>query len=186
MSESRVTRSKKSLVKDSLVIWITGFSGAGKTTLAKSLKAEIFNNLHINAIHLDGDELRAAFDAETNTFDKKSRLNLALTYARLTRLLAMQGNIVIVSTISMFSEVYEWNRLNQPNFFEIFLDIPFDELTARNSKGLYSDVRGNPQPDVAGVDVSCDLPDRPDLILDSLYNGQTMSEICSAIFKDRA
>lgn len=185
MIESGVTKSKKSLVEDGFVIWITGFSGAGKTTLAKSLRAEIFNSFNINAIHLDGDELRVAFDAESNTFDKQSRLHLALTYARLTRLLAIQGNIVIVSTISMFSEIYVWNRLNQPNLFEIFLDISFDELTVRNSKGVYSDVRGNQRTDVAGVDVSCDLPDSPDLVLDSFYNGQNVSEICLAIFKGR-
>lgn len=83
------------------VIWLTGLSGAGKTTLARALLKYL-----PRAVLLDGDELREALGVATSGFDAASRKKLALTYARLAGLLARQGLTVVVATISLFHDVH--------------------------------------------------------------------------------
>lgn len=115
------------------VIWITGLSGAGKTTLAKALQPQI-----PGSILLDGDELREALGSSRGGFDRESRLELARVYSRLAGLLARQGHTVIVATISLFHELHAQNRAMLPGYIEIFLDIPEEERRARDPKGLYA------------------------------------------------
>ncbi len=81
------------------VIWLTGLSGAGKTTIAHELlKRAVAAGK--SPILLDGDELRWALGA-TSKFDPDARRELGLTYARLCRLLSIQGHAVICATISL-------------------------------------------------------------------------------------
>lgn len=138
------------------VFWITGLSGAGKTTLARALQRALPGSLL-----LDGDELRAALGSETRGFDAESRRQLALSYARLAGLLARQGATVIVATISLFHELHAWNRANLPGYVEIFLDVPEDVRRKRDPKGLYA---GNVV-NMAGAEVKAELPLDPHLHL---------------------
>ena len=94
------------------VIWITGLSGAGKTSLArevvKSLKV-----LQKPVLWLDGDELRKTLGVENSystDFSVEARLMLSKTYSRLCKLISDQEMIVVISTIALFHEVHEWNR----------------------------------------------------------------------------
>ena len=151
-----------------MVIWITGLSGAGKTTLAK----EIVNQLateNKEPILLDGDQLREIFIDSTNqatsTHDRSSRLTLALKYSGLARLLSDQGFWVIVATISLFKEVHLWNRKNLKNYFEVFLDTPIQELKKRDSKKIYSRFFENEISNVAGLDLEVDRPSCPDQLV---------------------
>lgn len=116
------------------VIWITGLSGSGKTTLAKAL----IPHLSAPAVLLDGDELRSALGMAEAGYDRPSRQRLALSYARLARLLAEQGLTVVVATISLFHAVHDWNRANQPGYLEVWLDVPEKECRRRDPKGLYA------------------------------------------------
>ena len=114
-----------------MVIWITGLSGAGKTTLAKELVSQLATE-NKEPILLDGDQLREIFFDSSNqaisAHDRSSRLALALKYSGLARLLSEQGFWVIVATISLFKEVHDWNRKNFKNYYEVFLDTPIEEL----------------------------------------------------------
>lgn len=115
------------------VIWITGLSGSGKTTLANALQDKL-----PGSILLDGDELREVLESSSHGFDKNSRLKLAQIYSRLAGLLAKQGHIVIVATISLFHELHEQNRAMLPGYLEIFLDVQEEERRRRDPKGLYA------------------------------------------------
>ena len=75
--------------------------------------------------------------ANTENHGREGRLALAMKYAKLCRLIARQGVIVVCSTISMFKEVYLWNRENQPSYFEVYLKVPLSELRKRDPKGIY-------------------------------------------------
>ena len=151
-----------------MVIWITGLSGAGKTTLAKEIVSQLATE-NKKPILLDGDQLRKIFVDSSNqaisAHDRSSRLTLALKYSGLARLLSEQGFWVIVATISLFKEVHNWNRKNLKNYYEVFLDTPIEELKKRDSKKIYSRFFGNEISNVAGLDIEVDQPNAPDLLV---------------------
>lgn len=142
------------------VIWITGLSGAGKTTLARALLREL-----PGAVLLDGDELREVLGAADSGFDPASRRKLALTYARLAGLLARQGLAVIVATISLFHEVHAWNRRNLPGYLEVFLDVPHEVCRRRDAKGLYAARDAGQAGSMVGSGAAAEFPLSPHLVL---------------------
>lgn len=142
------------------VIWITGLSGAGKTTLAHALLPEI-----PEAILLDGDELREVLAATTTGFDAASRKSLAFIYARFARLLARQGKTVIVATISLYHDVHAWNRAHLPGYVEIFLDVSEEIRRQRDPKGLYAGERRGTVQHMAGGMTAVEFPEQPHIRL---------------------
>jgi adenylylsulfate kinase len=152
----------------SAVIWITGLSGSGKSTISK----EIFNDLQKQGekiVCLDGDELRKIFGAttlSTSNHGREGRLALAMKYARLCHTLANQEIIVVIATISMFKEVYGWNRENLPGYFEVYLKVPIEVLRRRDSKGIYKRFDAGEIANVAGLDLEVDEPLNSELVFE--------------------
>jgi len=147
------------------VFWITGLSGAGKTTLGRELWSRL-NAVGRTVTFLDGDALRDAI-AEDLGHSAGERQRSAMRNARLCRLLAEQGADVICATISLFHEVQRWNRENIPGYREIYVRVPIDELRRRDSKGIYARAQRGDARDVVGLDVPAEAPEAPDLILDN-------------------
>ena len=150
------------------VIWITGLSGAGKTTVAEQLTLRIRRG-GWQPILLDGDSLRDLFkniELIHETYNREARIKLALQYAQICKVLSSQGFTVIIATISMFREVYAWNRANFPNYFEVYLKVPLDELRLRDPKKIYQRYDSGNLCDVAGLDLLVDEPLEPHVILD--------------------
>ncbi|MCW5701032.1 MAG: adenylyl-sulfate kinase [Bradyrhizobium sp.] len=163
----------------SAVIWITGLSGAGKTTLA----AEVVNILRSDGkavIMLDGDELRDVFGDEAR-HDRESRLRLALRYSRLCQMLGRQGINVVIATISLFSDVHIWNRTNIPGYFEVYLRVPLEELRRRDPKGIYRRFDSGETTNVAGLDMPIDEPPSPDIIIDFDQAASIRESACSIV-----
>jgi glutamine kinase len=147
------------------VFWITGLSGAGKTTLGQ----ELCNRLRAagrRVTFLDGDALRAVISEDLG-HNSDDRRRSAMRNARLCRLLAEQGSDVVCATISLFHEVQGWNRENIPGYREIYLRVPIDELRRRDSKGIYAGAQRGDARDVVGLDVPAEAPKAPDLVLDN-------------------
>lgn len=147
------------------VIWITGLSGSGKSTTAKQL-ALLLESHQQPVVLLDGDELRTVFEpfmgVETS-YVRAARMAFATVYSNLCTLLARQGLIVIIATISLFDEIHTLNRLTMPNYFEIYLDVPLDVLKQRDIKSVYGSSRENESLNVVGSDLQFDPPKNPDL-----------------------
>lgn len=152
-----------------IVIWLTGLSGAGKTTIARSL----YRALKVatpNLVHLDGDSLREIF-GNSFGYSVEERKKLALSYSRLCKALSEQGINVVCSTISLFREVYEFNRDNLSGYFEVLIDCSPGELMRRDRKGIYSRARNGAENNVIGVDLPYDRPERSDLVIDNSFPG---------------
>ena len=169
------------------VIWITGLSGSGKTTLATELALQI--KIKNNAVvMLDGDILRTIFCPDFSdkaSYDRASRIELAMQYSKLCHELSKQRITVIIATISLFKEIHSWNRENLPGYFEIYLKVPMQTLRQRDPKGIYKKFDAGQLINVAGLDLKVDEPANPDLILDdhdlaSLQH--TVSELINTLF----
>jgi adenylylsulfate kinase len=154
--------------KYSQVIWITGLSGAGKTTLASAVVSRLRADGR-PVVQLDGDELRdvlGAVASNVQNHGREARLALAMKYSHLCRLIASQGITVVIATISLFREIHQWNRQNLPGYFEVYLRVPIDELRRRDPKGIYRRFDTGELSDVAGFDLFIDEPQNPDLLVD--------------------
>lgn len=147
--------------KDGGLIWVTGLSGAGKTTIGNRIY-ERLKEQHPNTVIFDGDALRQAFGNDLG-YSREERLACAMRYARLSRLLAEQGIYVVCCTISMFESVRRWNRENISNYTEIYIEVPLEVLEMRNQKNLYSAVKDGSAQDVVGMDLQLELPEHPDI-----------------------
>jgi adenylylsulfate kinase len=141
------------------VVWITGLSAAGKTTLGEELTKRI-RETREPVIFLDGDSLREIL-GEHSTHSRDDRLRLAFIYSRLCKSLALQNTNVVISTVALFHEVHRWNRDNLPKFLEVFLDVPMTELRRRDPKRIYERFENGEISNVAGLDLEVDFPREP-------------------------
>lgn len=145
------------------VLWITGLSGAGKTTIGKM----VYNSLkkdNDNVIFLDGDLLRNVFGNDLG-YTLDDRKKSAMRYSRLCKMLSEQGMNVICSTISMFDECRDWNRENINNYIEIYIKVPMEILRQRNE--LYDRALSGEITNVMGIDLEVEEPKNPDLIINN-------------------
>lgn len=149
-------------VKKGKLYWITGLSGAGKTTIGTALYYKL-KEKNDNIVLLDGDILKNIFESSEVKYTEEARRVRAMKYARLCKSLADQGLIVICCTIAMYDEVRKWNRENNDNYIEIFLNVPMEILKKRDQKGLYSGYNVGKTKEVAGLDVNIEFPTTPDL-----------------------
>jgi adenylylsulfate kinase len=148
-------------LSDGAVVWVTGLSSAGKSTIAGELVRQLRRDGHAPVL-LDGDEIRDALDM-TGHYDTESRLKAAFTYARLCNLLARKGHTVVIATISLFREVHHWNRQHLPRYFEVVLNVPRSELQRRDKKGLYREGAQN----TVGAGQKAEFPSHPEMVIDN-------------------
>ena len=150
------------------VIWITGLSGAGKSSLGREVVARLRAGGEA-VVMLDGDELREVFGvagANGQNYSREGRLALAMQYARLCKAIAAQGLTVVAATISLFKEIHEWNRAALPDYFEVYLKMPLDELRRRDYKGIYRRFDAGELTHVAGLDLPIDEPEAANWVVE--------------------
>jgi len=136
-----------------MVIWITGISGAGKTTLAKQLKKQFKKKF----IYFDGDEFRAIFGNDIK-YTLKSRNTNAERLTRLVKYLADQKNNILIAANLTSNKYRVWCRKNIRDFIEIFIDAEINSLIKRDYKKLYSEAINKKINNVVGVDIPFKVP----------------------------
>lgn len=164
-------------------MWITGLSGAGKSTVAKEVATRLISKGEA-VVLLDGDVLREVFGAtneNAGSHSRESRLSLAFQYSRLCNIIARQELTVVIATISLFREVHTWNRKNLPGYFEVYLDVPLEELRRRDPKGIYRRFDNGQLTQVAGLDLPIDEPEDADRVV-RFDSSQSASEIADELF----
>ncbi|MGI5499627.1 adenylyl-sulfate kinase [Lentzea sp. CA-135723] len=162
---------------DAGVVWITGLSGAGKSTVASLVTGRLVGAGR-RPVLLDGDRMRRIMPASPG-YTEAERREVAAYYARLARELAGQGHLVLCATISLFHDVQRWNRENVEHYLEVWLRVPLAALKSRAGRSAFYD-HGNLEPglaplrNVVGVDELAQFPQAADLVIDNF--GDTTAE----------
>lgn len=148
-----------------VVIWITGLSGAGKSTIAHRTY-ELLKSVKPNVVLLDGDAFRAII-GEDLRHNANDRLLNAYRIARFCKFLSDQGIDVVCATMSLFHECHEWNRKNIRRYFEVYLRVTMEAVMRRDPKGIYKRAKQGLESGVVGVDLPFHEPLQPDLVIDN-------------------
>lgn len=160
------------------VVWLTGLSGAGKTTVCLAL-VELLKPRLPELILLDGDTVRAIFGGDLD-HTEPSRHKQITRMRNLAGVLAQQGQVVLVAALYSHPDLLAANRRMLPGYFEIYLDAPMAQLRERDSKGLYAGAEAGTVPNVVGVDIPWHVPVAPDLVLKT-DGGLTATEMAAHV-----
>lgn len=161
-----------------MVIWVTGISGAGKTTLCDAVRALLKPRLP-ELVLLDGDVVRAAFGHNLG-HSEEDRITQVRRLQSMSKVLAEQNLVVLVGVLYGNPDLLAWNRANLPGYFEVYLKASLETTERRDAKGLYALARAGNMPNVVGIDIPWNEPHSPDLTFDQ-DNPDTPEEMARAL-----
>lgn len=151
------------------VVWLSGLSGAGKTTLVTRLARQLQGSAP-HTVVLDGDRLRQGLckDLHYSAADRSENLRRA---GEVCKLLVDAGLIVLAAFVSPARADREMVRamVGEGEFFEVYCNAPLSICEARDVKGLYAKARGGQIPDFTGVSAPYEAPLAPELVLDTAF-----------------
>ena len=140
------------------VLWFTGLSGSGKSTIANALEEMLYHNSNITYL-LDGDNVRHGLNSDLG-FDEDSRVENIRRVGEVAKLFVNSGLIVLTAFISPFIKDRQLvkNLLEEGEFIEIFIDTPLEVCEMRDPKGLYKKARSGKIEDFTGIDSPYESP----------------------------
>lgn len=147
------------------VVWFTGLSGAGKSTIATALQAELSRRGRHSEL-LDGDEVRTHLSKGLG-FSKEDRDTNIRRIGYVARLIARSGGVAITAAISPYREVRDELRGQTPGFVEVFVRAPLDTLVERDTKGLYRKAIAGEIANFTGVSDPYEEPLHPEVVCDT-------------------
>jgi cytidine diphosphoramidate kinase len=148
-----------------MVIWITGISGTGKSTLGKVLFSKV-KKKNPSTIFFDGDQFRKIFQNDINYTLKDRDIN-AIRLTRLVKSLSEQKVNIIISANLTNIKFRKWMRKNVKNYYEIYISASLKSLLKRDYKKLYSKAINKKIKNVVGVDLPFKEPKTSDLYLEN-------------------
>ncbi|HEY8614751.1 adenylyl-sulfate kinase, partial [Phenylobacterium sp.] len=165
------------------VVWFTGLSGAGKSTIANLVE----KRLHAEGRHtylLDGDNVRHGLNKDLG-FTEEDRVENIRRVAEVAKLMVDAGLIVLVSFISPFRAERRMARelLEDREFVEVFVDTPLAEAEKRDVKGLYKKARAGELKNFTGIDSPYEPPETPEIRIDTtaLTPEEAAERICARL-----
>ncbi len=165
-----------------MVIWITGISGTGKSTLGKKLFLKV-KKMSPSTIFFDGDDFRKIFQNDINYTLKDRDVN-AVRLTRLVKSLSEQKiNIIVSANITNIKFRY-WMRKNVKNYYEIYISASLKELLKRDYKKLYSKAINKKIKNVVGVDLPFREPKNSDYYLENNNNKKIFLKNINKILTD--
>jgi bifunctional enzyme CysN/CysC len=161
------------------VIWFTGLSGSGKSTIANALEIEL-HSLGKRTYILDGDNVRQGLNKDIG-FTDADRIENIRRIAEVAKLMMDAGLIVLTAFISPFRAEREMARelVGFDNFIEVFVDTPLSVCEQRDPKGLYRKARIGQIPNMTGIDSPYEPPRAPDYIVS--YGNQSLKSVITEI-----
>lgn len=168
-SESALGKSDRAMLKNQkpCLIWLTGLSASGKSTIAKGLEVELYKR-KCHTYVLDGDNVRHGLSSDL-TFSDRDRQENIRRIAEVGKIMVDAGLIVITAFISPFRKDRDMARglLEGSEFIEVFVDTPLEICEGRDPKGLYKKARAGLIPHFTGIDSPYEAPLRPELVLNA-------------------
>ena len=154
---------EKFLNQKSKVIWLTGLSGSGKTTIAKGIEKALYNRGFICQV-LDGDNIRAGINNNLG-FSIEDRLENIRRISEVSKLFIHCGIITINSFISPTEKIRKMavDIIGRENFIMVFVNAPVSVCEQRDVKGLYKKARAGEIKDFTGVNATYEPPENPDI-----------------------
>jgi 3'-phosphoadenosine 5'-phosphosulfate synthase len=162
------TQRYAALGQKGATLWMTGCSGAGKTTIATALEEKLVKLYGKHVYRLDGDNLRTGLNRDLG-FSEADRAESVRRTGELATLFADAGVITLVGLISPYLADRDAVRKRHEDqgipFYEVFLDVPVDELMNRDPKGLYAKVKSGELKHFTCIDDPYEAPERPEITL---------------------
>ena len=164
------------------VLWFTGLSASGKTTLGRALEHRLFDR-GVSTMLLDGDQVRHGLSGDLG-FDPDDRRENIRRVGEAASLFLRQGCVVLCTFISPFRRDRRRARELVPEgrFLEVFVDTPLDECERRDPKGLYARARRGEIVHMTGVSSPYEVPERPELRVET--QSRSVEEIVDQIFDE--
>lgn len=147
------------------VVWLTGLSGSGKTTIARTVE-DALKSMDCSVVVLDGDEIRRHLSPDLG-FSKRDRELNVERVAYLSHILFRSGIITIVALISPFRTSRDHARKLIGDFVEVWVKCSLETCKKRDPKGLYAKVMTGEITDFTGIDQNYEIPFNPEIVLDT-------------------
>ncbi len=164
-----ITQKERSELKKHkpMLIWFTGLSGSGKSTIANALEKELVSN-GVHTYLLDGDNVRKSLNSNLS-FSPEDRSENIRRIAEVSNLMLDAGLLVIASFVSPYREDRENVKriVGYTNFVEVFVNTPIEECERRDVKGLYAKARSGEVENFTGVNAPYEAPMAPDIEIDT-------------------
>ena len=177
-----VTRQRRNKLNEhrSVVLWFTGLSGSGKSTLAHALEEKLYQK-GCRTFVLDGDNVRHGLNSNLD-FSEPGRTENIRRISEVSKLMLESGLIVMTAFISPFNKDRNEARklISNDDFIEIYCKASLETCEARDVKGLYKRARAGEIKNYTGVDSPYEVPENPELTLDT--DNETLNESVSKIY----
>lgn len=167
--EQNVTKAQRAAIKSQkpCLLWYTGLSGSGKSTVANAVDAMLFER-GCHSYLLDGDNVRHGLNGDLG-FSDKDRIENIRRISQVSKLFIDSGLIVSTAFISPFASDRQMARdmLEAGEFIEVYIDTPIAVCEQRDPKGLYKKARAGEIKDFTGIDSAYDVPNTPEIHIET-------------------
>jgi adenylylsulfate kinase-like enzyme len=161
-----------------MIIWFTGLSGSGKTTFSKYLIKKLKKKNKKKVIHIDGDQFRLVFN--DLKYSLKDRIKNAERVSKLVNFLNQSGNFIIIASILSISQKWlNWNKKNNKDYFQIFIDVPIHILKRRNIRNVYT------KKNVVGININFLKPKKNFLVIKNNFKKKYLYQEIRKFLKNK-